>query len=344
MTSRPGEALDVAAVDAWLRERVADLGAGPAVTQYSGGASNWTYRLAYERRDLVLRRPPAGTKARTAHDMGREHRVQAALQDVFPYVPRMVARCDDDSIIGCEFYVMERVGGVIPRKHLGVELTPSQTRALCERFVDTLVELHAVDVTRPDIAALGKGDGYARRQVEGWRDRYRKARTWNAPTYERVIAWLEPRIPDDAATCVVHNDFRLDNVVLDPSAPTRVAAVLDWEMATLGDPLMDLGNTLAYWVQADDDPVGRALRRQPTHLPGMLTRDELVERYFARSGRPRVDVTFYQVFGMFRLAVIAQQIYLRYFKKETRNPAFKHLYLASHYLHWRCLRLLKTAR
>lgn len=333
---RAGEEFDVAALDAWLKARMPSLSGSPRVTQFSGGASNWTYRLEYERDDLVLRRPPAGTKAKSAHDMSREYRVQHALRPVFPYVPEMIAHCADASVIGSEFYVMRRIDGLIPRANLGFDLDPARTRTLCERVVDTLVELHSIDPSSVGLDAMDRGPGYVRRQVEGWSDRYRRARTWNVPRFEAVMSWLSRNTPDDGPHRVIHNDFRFDNVVLDRADPTRVIGVLDWEMATIGDGLMDLGNSMAYWVQADDDPVGRALRRQPTHLPGMLTRKEVVARYCERMGIRPDNWTFYEVCGAFRLAVIIQQIYYRYFHKQTRNPAFRRFWLVAHYLHWRC--------
>jgi len=339
---RSGEELDAAAVDAWLKPRVAGLSGSPRVTPFSGGASNWTYRLEYDSDDLVLRRPPAGTKAKSAHDMAREFRVQKALGPVYPFVPEMIAFCDDPAVIGCDFYVMRRIPGLIPRARLpeGLVLPPQAARALCLSFVDRLVQLHGVDARAAGLESLGKGAGYARRQIEGWTDRYGAARTWNVPRFRNVIAWLRSNAPDDVATCIIHNDFRLDNVVLDPEDPTRIAGVLDWEMATLGDPLMDLGNSLAYWVEAGDDAVTRATRRQPTNLPGMLTRREVVAAYFDKSGLAPRDTTFYEVYGLFRLAAIAQQIYFRYHRRETRNPAFKRFWLMVHYLAWRCARLI----
>lgn len=329
-------------VDAWLKARLPDLKGAPDLTQFSGGASNWTYRLLYPTHDLVLRRPPRGTKAKSAHDMGREFRIQQALAPVFPQVPEMVAFCDDPSVIGCEFYVMRRLDGIILRKNLpaGLALTPDQTRRLCLNVIDTLIALHRVDVAAAGLENLGKGAGYARRQIEGWSDRYRKARTWNVPRLTGVMRWLEANIPEEVATCVVHNDFRFDNVVLDPKDPTRVIGVLDWEMATLGDPIMDLGNALAYWVEANDDFLIRSLRRQPTHLPGMLTRAEVVRYYAERTGRRVEPWAFYEVYGLFRLAAIAQQIYFRYHHGETTNRAFRHFWLFVTYLGWRCGRII----
>ncbi len=341
---RAGEELDIASVDRWLKQQVPDLQGSPEVTQYAGGASNWTYRLQYPHRDLILRRPPAGTKAKSAHDMAREFSVQQALKPVYPCAPTMVALCRDETVIGCEFYVMERIAGVIPRARLpqGVEMTPQQTRQLCLNVIDKLIELHQVDCESAGLQHLGKGAGYAQRQISGWGDRWQKARTWNVPGYAGVIEWLKANTPADIATCVIHNDWRFDNVVLSADDPTQVIGVLDWEMATLGDPLMDLGSTLAYWVEANDDRFIRSMRRQPTHLPGMLTRAEVVAYYCEKMKLQPANWTFYEVYGLFRVAVIIQQIYYRYHHKQTRNPAFKKFWLLVHYLHWRCNKLIRT--
>jgi aminoglycoside phosphotransferase (APT) family kinase protein len=350
---RPGEELNVAGVDAWLKAHAPGLQGLPEVTQFSGGASNWTYRLKYPQGgphggDFILRRPPSGTKAKGAHDMGREFRVQQALQPVYPVVPTMIGLCEDEAVTGSEFYVMARIVGIIPRKNLprGLNLDVATTRRLCTNVLDKLVALHQVDVQATGLESLGKGSGYCRRQIEGWSDRYTKARTWNVPSYRRVMAWLKERTPQDVANVVIHNDWRFDNVILAEDDPTRVIGVLDWEMATLGDPLMDLGNALAYWIQADDNALMMATRRQPTHLPGMLRRDEVVDHYLDRSGLKldRRDWVFYEVYGLFRLAVIAQQIYYRYHHKQTRNPAFKNFWILVNYLDWRCKGLIRQAR
>jgi aminoglycoside phosphotransferase (APT) family kinase protein len=334
---RDEDAFDVDAVHAWLAERADGLTAPPEVRQFTRGASNLTYLLRYPERDLILRRPPPGAKAASAHDMAREHRVQKALKPVFPYVPEMVALCEDHSVIGSDFYVMERVEGFIPRSD--VPGGPDAARRLCESWVDRLVDLHSIDPDPAGLADIGRGPGYVARQVAGWSERYRAARTWNVPSFERVMRWLDERKPDDAGARVIHNDYRLDNVVLAPDG--RIVGVLDWEMATVGDPLMDLGGALAYWVEAGDPRGMRLLRRQPTHRPGMLTRREVVERYAERTGRAVEDWTFYEVFGLFRLAVIVQQIYRRYHLKQTRNRAFRHYWIAVNYLDHRCQRIMR---
>ncbi len=336
---RAEDTFDVDAVHAWLSTQVPDLPTAPTVRQFAGGASNLTYLLSYPDRDLVLRRPPAGVKAASAHDLRREHRVQAALAPHYPYVPAMVAFCDDPTVLGTDFYVMERVVGTILRGRLpaGLTLSPEQARGLGERAVDSLVALHAVDVDAAGLRGLGKGPGYVARQVEGWSQRYVAARTDNVPDFADVMTWLDQHQPPDVATCLIHNDFRLDNLVL--SDDLSVRAVLDWEMATLGDPLMDLGGALAYWVQADDEDLMRVSRRQPTDLPGMLTRDDVVARYCAATGLSTARWNFYEVFGLFRLAVICQQIYLRFHRGQTTNPAYRDFWVFVTYLQSRCATL-----
>lgn len=312
--------------------------------QFAGGASNLTYLLRYPDRDLVLRRPPAGAKPSSGHDMSREHRIQSLLAPVYPHVPTMIGLCTDRSVLGSDFYVMEKVDGTIlrtaPPDDLG--LTPENTRDLCLRVIDLLVELHGVDPETSGLAEFGRGSGYVARQVAGWTKRFAAARTDNVPDFARVTAWLAANQPADIASRVIHGDFRLDNVVLGDDLTPR--AVLDWELATIGDPLMDLGSSLAYWVQADDHPMMLATKRQPSDLPGMLTRREIVEHYGGeRTGLP-IDNWggFYEVFGLFRLAVIAQQIYYRYHHGQTTNPAFEHFWVAVGYLDTRCNELIDT--
>jgi aminoglycoside phosphotransferase (APT) family kinase protein len=335
---RAEDGFDTAAVAAWLGEH--GVPGVPAVRQFTGGASNLTYLLSYPDRELVLRRPPAGAKPASGHDMAREYRIQRLLAPVYPHVPSMVALCTDPAVLGSDFYVMERVPGTILRARPDRVPDPERTRRLCTDVVDLLVELHRVEPTG-ELAALGRGPGYVERQVAGWSKRYRAARTRNVPSFERVMAWLERNRPDDVASRVVHGDFRLDNVVLTDDLTPR--AVLDWELATIGDPLMDLGSSLAYWVQADDDRLFRLTRRQPTHLPGMLRREEVVAHYAGRTGLPVDNWVFYEVFGLFRLAVIAQQIYSRYHHRQTRNPAFRHYWVMVRYLEHRCRRLVRRA-
>jgi aminoglycoside phosphotransferase (APT) family kinase protein len=347
---RAEDAFDVARMAEWLREHAASaagLGGVPEVRQFTGGASNLTYLLTYPGRELILRRPPVGTKARGAHDMAREHDLQVALAPVFGQVPTMVALCRDESVIGSEFYVMDRVPGTILRSDIPAELGLAEAGVarLCDNAIDTLVALHEVDPAATGLARFDKGPGYVARQVGGWSDRFQRARTPDVPDCAEVMAWLDAHQPDDLPHVPIHNDFRFDNLVLDPADPTRIRAVLDWELATVGDPLMDLGSSLAYWVQPDDDATFQMFRRQPTNAPGMRTRWGFVQRYCAARGLsvPAGAWTFYEVFGLFRLAVIAQQIHYRYYHKQTTNPAFAIMGPAVAYLEGRCRRLIGSA-
>lgn len=339
---REGEALDAGRVDQWLKQEVPGIEGEPEVRQFPSGASNLTYLLRYPRRDLVLRRPPFGTKAKGAHDMGREFRVMSRLKPVYPWVPEMIAFCDDESVLGCEFYVMERLEGLILRKDIpgDLKLDGEEASELCRNVVERLIELHQVDYEAAGLAEIGKGPGYVKRQIDGWSERFRNARTDDVSDFERVMGWLEAHRPDDVATCVIHNDFRFDNVVLDPANPLQVIGVLDWEMATLGDPLMDLGNTLAYWVQADDDEFFQAVRQQPTNAPGMMTRRQVIDLYLDRTGRSVDSFDFYLVYGLFRLAVIVQQIYYRYYHGQTSDPRFAEFWRLTNYLEQRCRSLI----
>jgi aminoglycoside phosphotransferase (APT) family kinase protein len=347
---RDEDAFDVEAVAAWLREHATafrdDLIGTPSVRQFPGGASNLTYLLSYPGRDLVLRRPPAGVKAASAHDMGREFRIQAALAPVFPYVATMVGLCTDEAVIGSDFYVMERLDGIILRRDLPPGMTADDASTLCEHALDVLVDLHSVDpFASPDLAAFARGEGYVARQVAGWTDRFARARTDDTGDWSDVTAWLDAQQPADVAQRLIHNDFRFDNMVLDADDPLRVVGVLDWEMATVGDPLMDLGGMLAYWVEEGDDEFFQMFRRQPTTAPGMWTRDRVVAHYCDRMGFEMTPERwrFYEVFGVFRLAVIAQQIWYRYFHGQTTNEAYAVFGPAVGYLETRCRRLVGGA-
>lgn len=315
---REEDRFDVARMHAWLQPFIG-VDALPEVSQFRSGASNLTYLLQYPDRELVLRKPPVGMKAASAHDMKREFLIQSRLQPVYPLVPSMVALCDDQSVMGSDFYVMERVVGDIFRRDVPEGVTPADVSVMADSLINGLVQLHAVDASI--LAELNKGPGYVQRQVEGWSKRYRNALTDDVPNGAKVMAWLEANRPDDVASCVIHGDWRIDNVVFDLQQ-ARIVGVLDWELATVGDPLMDLGSALAYWVDRDDEPAFASLRRQPSHLPGMPTRDEFVAKYLAARGVRCDDFTFYEVFGLFRLAVIIQQIWARYVAGQTTNPAF----------------------
>ena len=332
---REGEELDLPAVEAFLKQNIPGLTGTLEAGQFQSGYSNLTYLLKMGDREFVLRRPPHGTKAATAHDMSREYTIQKLLKPVFPYCPEVFAYCDDPGVIGGPFYVMERVRGIILRKDLpeGMTLSPEQARMLCEKLLDVHVALHTIDYAAAGLADFGKPEGYVRRQVEGWSRRYRNALTPDAPDFEKNMNWLAENMPlDSPHPAVIHNDYRFDNVVLDPDDPMKIIAVLDWEMATIGDPLMDLGNSLAYWIQADDPEEFHMMRLLPTNIPGALTRDEMVQRYAEKTGRPIEKFDWYLAFGMFRLAVIAQQIYYRFYHGQTKNEKFRMLVFGVHLL------------
>lgn len=315
---REEDRFDIAKVHTWLRPFI-NQDQIPEVLQFRSGASNLTYLLRYPDLELVLRKPPIGTKAASAHDMNREFLIQSRLQSVFPLVPKMIALCQDQSVMNSDFYVMEHVKGQIFRRDIPEGITASDISVMADSLINGLVQLHAVDSSI--LAELNKGTGYVQRQVEGWSKRYRNALTDDVPIAEKLMAWLSANQPNDIDSCIIHGDWRIDNVVFDLEN-ARIKGVLDWELATVGDPLMDLGSALAYWVDRDDEAAFASLRRQPSHLPGMPTRDEFVTRYLELSGRKCDDFTFYEVFGLFRLAVIIQQIWARFHLGQTTNPAF----------------------
>jgi len=340
---RQGEALDWAGLDRHLKTVLPHLEGEPGVSQFAGGNSNLTYRLKYANDDLVLRRPPFGTKAKTAHSMSREYRVMNALKPVFPSVPNTLYYSDDEAIIGSEFYVMQKVDGVLIRTRLPAEwnLTSSDTRRFCTCFWEKLIELHQVDFRKAGLGDFGKPSGYAERQVLGWNDRYERAITPDVDNFATVRAWLAANMPADTVRhSILHGDYRIDNVILDSNDPCNIRAVLDWEMCALGDPLMDLGSSLAYWIE-DDDPVElKHLLVQPSNAPGMLTRREILDLYQHLTGLDTSNFTFYQVYGYWRLAVIVQQIYFRYFHGQTQDQRFKSFGTAVQQLGSHCRNLI----
>lgn len=340
---RAEDALDLARVHDFMKKQLPGLEGELRIRQFRGGASNLTYLLTFDHAEYILRCPPSGTRAKGAHDMAREYNIMVALKPYYPCVPGMIAYSDDETVIGKAFYVMEKITGIIPRANMpaGLSMTPETTRQMCLAMLDKLIELHRIGIAGTPLEKFGKGEGYGQRQIEGWSHRYWKAKTWNVPSCEYVMGWLKDHLPAEERLCFIHNDFRFDNVVFDAGDPMRIIGILDWELSTAGDPLMDLGSSLAYWVQADDDFILRSVRRQPTHLPGMLTRKEVVDYYLDKMGFPGVDFTFYEVYGLFRLAVIVQQIYYRYHHRQTTNPAFKNFWFLVNYLNWRCRRIIR---
>ncbi|MGC8578954.1 MAG: phosphotransferase family protein [bacterium] len=343
---REGEELNISTVERFLKDSIPGLEGNLVVEQFPSGYSNLTYLIKVGDRELVLRRPPFGTKAKTAHDMKREYRILNALHPVFRYCPKPLVYSEDPSIIGCPFYVMERIKGIILRRDLpeGLVLKPDQVRQLCENMLDVHLELHSIDYKKIGLADFGKPEGYVRRQVDGWTERYRNARTDDVPDFEEVIKWLHDNMPEETKKpCIIHNDYKFDNIVLAPDNPLKIIGVLDWEMATIGDPLMDLGSSLAYWIQADDPPEFQAIRMMPTNIPGAMTRQELVNRYAEKSGMKIDNFDFYYCFGLFRLAGIAQQIYYRYYHKQTKDERFALLIFAVKALEEAALRVINNA-
>src|SRR5689334_6792645 len=321
-TVRQGEELPVDRLSEYLNEHV------DTIEQFPSGFSNLTYLVRAGDRQLVLRRPPIGAKIKTAHDMSREYRILSHLHPVYPKVPRPLLFCEDEAIIGAPFYVMERVTGIILRaqRPAGLDLSPELMRRLSQTFVDNLAEIHEIDYAAAGLADLGSPQGYVKRQVEGWTKRYYNARTDDVPSIESLADWLHQNLPADSERpALIHNDYKYDNLVLAPDDLARVIAVLDWEMATIGDPLMDFGTSLGYWVEATDPEEWQRYGFGLTMLPGSFTRTELLEHYVRHTGRRIDDPVFYFVYGLLKIAVIVQQIYFRYQKGLTRDPRFAQL-------------------
>ena len=323
---RAGEELP-AALEGYLREHLEGVSGPFSVEQFASGHSNLTYLLRLGEAEWVLRRPPFGNQVKSAHDMGREYRVLSKLCMVYLPAPRPVLYCDDPGILGAPFYVMERRRGIVLRRQLppGRVIDPATARRLSTALIDNLALLHGLDYRAAGLGDLGRPEGYVTRQVTGWTERYARARTDDVPAIDRVAGWLAERLPPESGSALVHNDYKYDNLVLDPGDLTRIVAVLDWEMATVGDPLMDLGTTLGYWVEAGDPLPLRDAAFGPSALPGSLTREELAGRYAEQSGRDVSNVLYFYAFGLFKIAVIIQQIYARYVRGHTRDPRFAQL-------------------
>lgn len=328
---REGEELDLVALDRYLRNTlttdISESDATLEVEQFPGGHSNLTYLLRYGRKEFVLRRPPVGPVAPTAHDMPREYKLLSVIHPRFPLAPQPILLCEDATVIGVPFYLMERRRGFILRSKVPVSIgdDPTLRKRLSQTVVDTLVALHGVEILASGIAAFGKPTGFVARQVHGWADRWQRSQTTQLPEMEEVISWLKNRIPANPEATIVHNDFKLDNLMLDEDDATRVVAVLDWEMCTAGDPLIDVGLLLGYWTmgarqKAEDE--NRSLRAI-TNGPGWLTRDEIIERYQRKTERDLSGIVFYETFARFKVAVVIQQIYFRYVQGQTQDERFR---------------------
>ena len=319
---RQGEELNQDQLNEYLKSQVPDFGEIIGIEQFAGGFSNLTYLIKTAEKEYVLRRPPFGANIKSAHDMGREFKVLSLLKPHYPKVPQPVIFCEDETVMGCQFYMMERVNGVIFRGKDALKMSiPEDTmRQLSENLVDNLADLHLLDIEKTGLINLGKPEGYVQRQVEGWIGRYEKSQTDDIPAMIEIAVWMRTNMPRPQAPAFLHNDYKYDNVLLNPDDLTEILGVLDWEMSTVGDPLMDLGASLAYWCEDGD---GQFLKSfNITWLKGNLTRKEVVERYAQKTGRDVTDILFYYVFGLYKNTVIMQQIYARWKAGLTKDPRF----------------------
>jgi len=322
---RPDEQLDEVKLAGYLRGRLPGAEKPLTVRQFGGGAANLTYLLDYGTHEYVLRRPPLGPVAKSAHDMGREYKVLSVLHRLFPYAPQAYLYCADPEVIGASFFLMERRQGIVVRREMPPEFAgmTDAPRRMSEALVDALAELHAVDYEVIGLGDLGRPEGFIERQVEGWYGRWHKAKSEDVVDMDAVYAWLKENLPQTRDFSLVHNDYKLDNVMLAAGDPGRMVAIFDWDMCTLGDPLSDLGALLCYWTEPDDPPYLQAMAMMPTGNLGFMTRAELVERYAEKSGRSVHHINFYHALGLFRLVVIIAQIYIRFKRGQTRDQRFE---------------------
>jgi len=320
---RAGEQLDASQLEIFLKDAIPGLEGPLSIEQFPSGFSNLTYLLRAGERALVLRRPPFGSKVKAAHDVGREYTVLSALHPVYPPAPKPLVLCESAALLGAPFYIMERIRGVILRgkKPPGFVCVPETVRRCCGAFVENLAQLHGLDYEAIGLGKLHREGSFVERNVLGWIDRYYGSQTDDIPAIDQTAAWLKGHYPADVGTVLIHNDYKFDNLVLDPQDLTRITGVLDWEMCTIGDPLMDLGVVLSYWLESKDTPMGLV----PCFLtlePGAMTRLEVAEHYALVSGREVSNILFYYVFGLLKLAVIVQQIYYRYKQGLTQDQRF----------------------
>ncbi|HTQ62748.1 MAG TPA: phosphotransferase family protein [Candidatus Solibacter sp.] len=321
---RPGEELDLAKLRLFLQRHFPEACETITAQQFPSGHSNLTYSIQLGERRLVLRRPPFGSKVKSAHDMGREFRVLSKLHPVYPPAPEVLLYCDDESVLGAPFYVMQPITGIILRRDPppGLAFPPEIARRVCESFVANLALLHSIEFAAIGLGDFGKPVGYLERQVRGWIERYHGSKTHDIPEVEKLSAWMQQNLPQSCGATLLHNDYKFDNMILDPADLSIIIGVLDWEMSTIGDPLTDLGTALAYWVDADDPDDLQKIRWGPTNYPGNMRRSELVHRYGQITGREIRNMVFYLVFARFKLAVIVQQIYYRYRLGLTHDERF----------------------
>ncbi len=321
---RSDERFDEAKLAGFLRGKLPGSTRSLSVRQFGGGAANLTYLLDYGSHQYVLRRPPLGPIAKSAHDMAREFKVLSKLHTAFPYAPQAFLYCDDPEVIGADFFVMERKKGIVVRRSIPGTYASDEDapKRMSQALVDTLAQFHAVDYAAIGLSDLGEPAGFISRQIEGWYKRWGKAQTHELPEMDTVYQWLKASQPQTTQFSLVHNDYKLDNVMLDPNDPGKLLAVFDWDMCTLGDPLNDLGALLTYWTEPSDPPYMQAAAMMPVGNLGFLTRKELVERYAKKSGRELHSINFYHALGLFRLTVIIAQIYIRYKRGQTQDERF----------------------
>ncbi len=322
---RRGEELDVQTLSAYLRGKIAGVEEGVEVEQFPGGHSNLTYLLRGQYYEYVLRRPPLGPVAPKAHDMAREYRILKAISPHFNPAPKVFLLCEDPSIVGAPFFVMERRRGVVPRREWPAHYraAPDIFRRVSEAFTDCLIALHSVDIFGHDLDSLGRPEGFLERQVQGWAARWRQAKTEELPQMDQLGGWLAKEMPVSGKATILHNDYKLDNLMLGLEDAGQITAVLDWEMATVGDPLVDLGVALSYWPESTDPEPRREAVSPVTTRPGFYSRRLLLEQYAAATGRDLSRIDYYEVFGLYKLAVVLQQIYYRYHMGQTQDPRFR---------------------
>jgi aminoglycoside phosphotransferase (APT) family kinase protein len=340
---REDENFDHTRLAAWLRGKLPGAGSPLEVVQFAGGHANLTYLLRFGEREYVLRRPPLGPVAPGAHDMGREYRVLSVLYKAYAPAPRAFAYCEDAAVIGAPFFVMERRRGVVVRRtippHWGGGKDPVVNRKISEVLVDSLADFHDVDPKAVGLENLGKPDGFLRRQVEGWKGRYDRAQTKEVPVVTEVFEWLLKNLPAPPKPTLLHNDWRLDNMMLDANDPGRCEAVFDWDMCTIGDPFADLGTLLSAWIEESEGGPGAGQVGMPSNTPGFLTRKQAVERYGRRRGVDVGSVPYYYVFGIFKIAVVLQQIYVRYHRGQTKDERFALFEQGAEMLFWKAKQL-----
>ena len=320
---RTGEDFDLARVEKYLKTHLQDLEGPMAVLQFPGGHANLTYLARFGEKELVLRRPPLGPVAPRSHDMAREYRVLSKLADRFPPAPHAYLLCEDPEIMGAIFIVMERRKGSVVRFSIPPELDrhPDARRRMSYALIDVMADFHDIDYEKVGLQDLGKPEGFVERQVHGWQGRWDRAKDREIPLFDELYDWFVKTIPTSPQATLVHNDLKLDNVVLDPDNPDHVVAILDWDMTTLGEPLVDLGTLLCYWTQPDD-PEARGATNSVTAQPGFPTRAEIAERYAQRRNVELKSISWYEAFGLWKTAVVLQQIYIRFVRGQTEDQRF----------------------